>query len=66
MPKYRFKFNKKTVHLIIPHEADLNPLDITIMGIRELRKCGYYNEDDMKAIGNIPLGTAMNIFRQIP
>jgi hypothetical protein len=35
------------------------------MGIRELKKLGYYTEDELKRIGNIPLGTAMNMFKQI-
>jgi hypothetical protein len=65
MPKYRFKFEKVTVHLIIPHTDDTNKIDVALMGIRELKKLGYYTDEQLRKIGNIPLGTAMNMFRQI-
>jgi hypothetical protein len=64
MPKYRFKFEKVTVHFIIPHD-DTPKIDIALMGIRELKKLGYYTDEQLRKIGNIPLGTVMNMFKYI-
>jgi hypothetical protein len=65
MPKYKFRFNKKPIHLIIPHkEGEILSL-IALMGVTELKKSGYYTEDELYQIGNIPMGTLMSMFKQI-
>jgi hypothetical protein len=65
MPKYRFKFKKKTIHLIIPHHDFENMFDISLKGIKQLPSKGVFTEDELKQIGNIPMGTLMNMFRLI-
>ena len=65
MLKYRFKFEKVTAHVIILHEVEETKFQIALMGFNELKKLGYYTDEQLYKIGNIPMGTLMNMFRQI-
>jgi hypothetical protein len=65
MPKYRFKFEKVTVHFIIPHQPEETKFQISLMGLSELKKLGYYTDEQLYKIGNIPMGTLMNMFKEI-
>jgi hypothetical protein len=65
MPKYKFRFNKKSIHFIIPHKEDETQFQIALMGVTELKKSGYYTDNELYQIGNIPMGTMMNMFKQI-
>lgn len=65
MPKYKFRFNKKSVHLIIPHNEGEDHWNVSLKGVRLLKTMGIYTEDELRVIGNIPMGTVMNMFKEI-
>jgi hypothetical protein len=65
MSKYKFRFRKKSVHLTIPHNESEPHIDVSLKGVRMLKTMGIYTDDELRIIGNIPMGTVMNMFKEI-
>lgn len=64
MPKYKFRFNKKSVHLIINHNSE-SMIDLALKGYNLIKTSGVYTDEELLRIGNIPMRALQSMFKEI-
>jgi len=66
MSKFRFRYNKKTAHIMIPDIHLGDKYEISHWAYHNfIKTSGYFTDEEIVKIGNIPIGTLMNMFKQI-